>query len=90
VGHLALTSGAPVVPVGVQGTQNLQPVGARLPRLAKVTVRFGKPLNFSGQYDGVPLGRARREVTDVIMNEIQKLSGQEFAGVYNDRPQTID
>jgi 1-acyl-sn-glycerol-3-phosphate acyltransferase len=90
VGHLALTSGAPVVPVAVQGTQNLQPVGARLPRLAKVTVRFGKPLNFSGQYDGVPLGRARREVTDVIMNEIQKLSGQEFAGVYNDRPQTID
>jgi 1-acyl-sn-glycerol-3-phosphate acyltransferase len=90
VGHLALTSGAPVVPVGVQGTQNLQPVGASLPRLAKVTVRFGKPLNFVGQFDGVPLGRARRQVTDVIMNEIQQLSGQEFAGVYNDRPQTID
>jgi 1-acyl-sn-glycerol-3-phosphate acyltransferase len=55
-----------------------------------VTVRFGKPLNFVGQFDGVPLGRARRQVTDVIMNEIQQLSGQEFAGVYNDRPQTID
>ena len=90
VGHLALTSGAPVVPVGVRGTQNLQPVGSRFPRLAKVTVRFGAPLRFEGRFDGVPTGRARREITDEIMTEIQKLSGQEFSGVYNDRPQTVD
>ena len=86
VAHLALTSGAPVVPVGLTGTEHLQPVGSTLPRLAKVTVRFGAPLRFEGRYDGVPAGRARREVTDVVMNEIQKLSGQEFAGVYNERP----
>src|SRR3954466_15074519 len=86
VAHLALTSGAPVVPVGLSGTENLQPVGSTLPRLARVTVRFGAPLRFEGRYDGVPTGRARREVTDVVMNEIQKLSGQEFAGVYNERP----
>src|SRR3954451_7132807 len=90
VAHLALTSGAPVVPVGLIGTQDLQPVGSRLPRLAKVTVRFGEPLRFEGRYDGVPTGRARREVTDVVMNEIQKLSGQELAGVYNARPPTVD
>jgi 1-acyl-sn-glycerol-3-phosphate acyltransferase len=86
VAHLALTSGAPVVPVGLTGTEHLQPVGSTLPRLAKVTVRFGAALRFEGRYDGVPAGRARREVTDVVMNEIQKLSGQEFAGVYNERP----
>ncbi len=86
VAHLALTSGAPVVPVGVIGTENIQPVGSRLPRLADVTVRFGEPLRFTGTYDGVPAGRARREVTDVVMNAIQKLSGQQFAGVYNERP----
>jgi 1-acyl-sn-glycerol-3-phosphate acyltransferase len=90
VAHLALTSGAPVVPVGLHGTEHLQPVGSRLPRLAKVSVRFGKPLRFEGAYDGVPQGRARREVTDVIMNAIQELSGQPFAGVYNERPQTVD
>lgn len=89
VAHLALTSGAPVVPVGLTGTEHLQPVGATLPRLAKVTVRFGAPLRFEGRYDGVPAGRARREVTDVVMNEIQKLSGQEFAGVYNERPADV-
>ena len=89
VAHLALTSGAPVVPVGLSGTEHLQPVGSTLPRLARVTVRFGAPLRFEGRYDGVPAGRARREVTDVVMNEIQKLSGQEFAGVYNERPADV-
>ena len=89
VGHLALTSGAPVVPVGLHGTQDLQPVGSRLPRLAKVTVRFGEPLSFTGRFDGVPAGRARREITDEVMTAIQKLSGQEEAGVYNERPPTV-
>jgi len=86
VAHLALTSGAPVVPVGLRGTENIQPVGTTLPRLARVTVRFGEPLSFTGRYDGVPIGRARREVTDLVMKAIQKLSGQELAGVYNERP----
>ena len=86
VGHLALTSGAPVVPVGLRGTEDLQPVGSTVPRLAKVTVRFGEPLHFQGRYDAVPPGRARRAITDEIMTAIQRLSGQELAGVYNERP----
>jgi 1-acyl-sn-glycerol-3-phosphate acyltransferase len=86
VGHLALTAGCPVVPVGLTGTQDIQPVGARLPRLASVTVTFGEPLRFEGRYDGVPAGRARREITDEIMAAIGALSGQEPAGVYNERP----
>ena len=85
VAHLALTAGVPVVPVGLQGTADLQPVGARLPRLAKVRVDFGTPLDFRGRYDGVPAGRARREATDEIMTAIRELSGQQPAGVYNDR-----
>lgn len=86
VGHLALTSGAPVVPVGLTGTQAIQPVGTTVPRRADVTMRFGEPLHFEGRYDGVPLGRVRREVTDVVMDAIQRLSGQQPAGVYNERP----
>lgn len=85
VAHLALTAGVPVVPVGLLGTPDIQPVGHRFPRLAKVSITFGEPLNFTDRYAGVPLGRARREVTDEIMAAIQKLSGQEEAGVYNDR-----
>jgi 1-acyl-sn-glycerol-3-phosphate acyltransferase len=85
VAHLALTAGVPVVPVGLTGTEKLQPVGARMPRIVPITVTFGQPIHVAGRYDGVPLGRARREVTDQIMGAIQALSGQEEAGVYNDR-----
>jgi 1-acyl-sn-glycerol-3-phosphate acyltransferase len=85
VAHLALTSGAPVVPVGLIGTDRMQPIGARVPRLVRVTLRFGPPLDFRGRLDGVPPGRARREVTDEIMTAIQALSGQEPAGEYNER-----
>jgi 1-acyl-sn-glycerol-3-phosphate acyltransferase len=90
VGHLALTSGAPVVPAGIWGTQDIQPVGSRIPRLARVTVRFGEPIRVAGEYDGVAPGRARREVTDRVMAAIQKLSGQESAGIYNSHDPTID
>lgn len=90
VAHLALTAGVPVVPVGLIGTERLQPVGSRLPRLERVTVRFGAPIHVTGPeaevtYDGVPPGRARREVTDRIMAAIQALTGQASAGVYNER-----
>ena len=86
VAHLALTAGVPVVPVGLVGTERLQPVGARLPRLVRVSVSFGEPIRVEGEYDGMPSGRARRELTDRIMTGIQALTGQVEAGVYNDRP----
>lgn len=86
VAHLALTAGCPVVPVGLQGTEDIQPVGSRLPRRADLTIRFGAPIRVAGEYDGVPTGRARRELTDRIMAAIGELSGQQAAGVYNERP----
>ncbi|KIH99182.1 acyl-phosphate glycerol 3-phosphate acyltransferase [Streptomonospora alba] len=85
VAHLALASGAPVVPVGLTGTERIQPIGARVPRIAPITVRFGAPLDFSIGYDHLKTGRARRLVTDEVMAAIQRLTGQEEAGVYNDR-----
>lgn len=86
VAQLALTAGVPVVPVGLLGTDQLQPVDSRFPRRAKVTVRFGEPLDFTGRFDGVAPGRARREATDEIMDAIHALTGQELAGAYNERP----
>ncbi len=90
VAHLALTAGAPVVPVGLVGTEKLQPVGTRLPRVVPITVRFGAPIEVAGRFEGMPLGRARRELTDEIMSAIAELSGQETAGVYNERAPAAD
>jgi 1-acyl-sn-glycerol-3-phosphate acyltransferase len=85
VAQLALTSGAPIVPVGLIDTDRLQPVGSNRPRLVRITVKFGEPIDVRGRYDGVPPGKARREITDTVMADIQELTGQEVAGVYNDR-----
>ncbi len=90
VAWLAMTSGAPVVPVALIGTEKLQPVGSRMPRIAKVSVQFGEPIDFGGRFDGVPGGRARREATDEIMAAIHAMSGQELAGRYNERPAAVD
>jgi len=82
VAWLALTAGCPVVPVALSGTQDIQPVGSRVLRIRKITVRFGKPLDFSHLRGSTP-GRARREVTDAIMGAIGELSGQEEVPHYN-------
>ena len=85
VAHLALTAGVPVVPVGISGTENVMAVDSNRLRVVPVTIEFGKPIDFTGRFDGVPLGKARREVTDEIMAAIQRITGQVEAGEYNER-----
>src|SRR4051812_5535454 len=80
VAWLALTADCPVVPVAVAGTDKVQPVGARWPRLHRISVTFGEPLTFAEFAGQAGKGRPRREVTDRIMNAIHELSGQEKAG----------
>ncbi|MGL5808509.1 MAG: lysophospholipid acyltransferase family protein [Nocardioides sp.] len=89
VAHLALTTGVRVVPVGLVGTHELQPVGTRVPRLVTVRLHFGTPIDFAGRFDGVAPGRARRLATDEIMDAIAALSGQERADFYNERPSEL-
>jgi 1-acyl-sn-glycerol-3-phosphate acyltransferase len=82
VARLALRTGAPVVPVGLVGTDRVQPVGQRTPRLGRVTVRFGRPLYFS-KYRGLERNRAvQRAVVDEIMRAILDLSRQDYVDTY--------
>jgi 1-acyl-sn-glycerol-3-phosphate acyltransferase len=86
VAQLTLTTGAPVVPLALIGTDKMLPKGVRVPRIVPVTVRFGKPLDFS-RYDGLADSPAvRRSVTDEIMYAILELSGQEYVDAYHKRP----
>ena len=80
VAWLALTADCPVVPVGVIGTDRIQPVGARWPRPRRCSVIFGEPMTFPEHRGEAGKNRARREVTDRIMEKIAELSGQEKAG----------
>jgi 1-acyl-sn-glycerol-3-phosphate acyltransferase len=86
VAQLTLTTGAPVVPLAVIGTDAMMPKGARIPRHTPITVRFGRPLHFD-RYDGLADSPAiRRSVTDEIMYAILELSGQEYVDAYHKRP----
>jgi 1-acyl-sn-glycerol-3-phosphate acyltransferase len=86
VAFLALQTGAPVVPVGLIGTDKVMPVGAKRPSLSeRVTVKFGEPLHL-GHHGPATSGRARRLATDDIMAAIHALSGQELANAYNEAP----
>jgi 1-acyl-sn-glycerol-3-phosphate acyltransferase len=87
VGWLALASGAPVVPVGLVGTDPGQPVGATVPRVHRVRVAFGRPVRPEA-YAGLPPGRARREITDAVMAAVGAMTGQPRAPGYNDRSAT--
>ncbi|ASN51893.1 1-acyl-sn-glycerol-3-phosphate acyltransferase [Sinomonas sp. R1AF57] len=85
VGWLALTTGAPVVPVGLRGTEKLQPADTNGIKPQHFEMIVGKPLSFdkTGPDHSLP---ARREATDRIMDAIAALSGQERAAGYNKPP----
>jgi 1-acyl-sn-glycerol-3-phosphate acyltransferase len=84
VARLALGCRVPVVPVGLVGTSEVQPPGAKLPRpFKRVTVRFGAPMAPSGPAgEAEPDPLALRRFTDELMFEISRLTGQEYVDRY--------
>jgi 1-acyl-sn-glycerol-3-phosphate acyltransferase len=83
VARLALGCNVPIVPVGLVGTDEVQPIDSRMPKLFRhVTIRFGEPIDPS-RYAGRENDRmALREITDEVMYEIAQLSGYEYVDTY--------
>ncbi len=82
VARIALESGVPVIPLAVINTDVVAPPGKVFGRMARPGVRFGEPLDFS-RYEGLEGDRfILRAVTDEIMYEIMRLSGQEYVDLY--------
>jgi 1-acyl-sn-glycerol-3-phosphate acyltransferase len=79
--RLAVAAGVPIVPVGTLGTDKVQPIGRMYPKFSRgtVTIKFGKPIETVGH----PEDRTSlRTLTDHLMSEIQKLTGQEYVPTY--------
>jgi 1-acyl-sn-glycerol-3-phosphate acyltransferase len=73
----------PVIPVAVVGTDVVAPPGKTFGTFTRPVVRFGKPLDFS-RYEGMENDRyILRSITDEIMYEIMRLSGQEYVDMYS-------
>ncbi|MET9664094.1 lysophospholipid acyltransferase family protein [Streptomyces sp. NPDC006475] len=80
--RVALASGAPVIPVAMIDTEKIQPPGKVVPKLMRPGIRIGEPLDFS-RYRGMESDRfILRSLTDEVMYEIMKLSGQEYVDIY--------
>ncbi|MET9773880.1 lysophospholipid acyltransferase family protein [Streptomyces sp. NPDC006367] len=80
--RVALATGAPVIPVAMIDTEKIQPPGKVMPKLMRPGIRIGRPLDFT-RYQGMEHDRfVLRAVTDEVMYEIMKLSGQEYVDMY--------
>ncbi|MDR4533255.1 lysophospholipid acyltransferase family protein [Glutamicibacter sp. PS] len=87
VAKLALEAGVPVIPVGMIGTNKVQPIGQWLPHPGKVEIRIGQPLRFDPERYPHPSDdpKVLREVADSIRRAINELSGQSYVDVYAPR-----
>ena len=82
VAKLVLSTGVPVIPVAMIGTDKVQPIGRRIPNIRRIGIIVGEPMDFS-RYAGLENDRfIQRSVTDEIMYELMRLSGQEYVDVY--------
>jgi 1-acyl-sn-glycerol-3-phosphate acyltransferase len=86
--RLAVATGCPILPVGITGTDLIQPPGARLPRPRKrCTVSIGSQIHATSAETSGRVGDriGVRALTDHVMREIGVLSGQTYVARYAPR-----
>jgi 1-acyl-sn-glycerol-3-phosphate acyltransferase len=84
-GFIAQKSGCPVLPVGLTGTPECLPKGARWPRRVPVSISFGKPFTVASKRpDGSRV--THQEAADAIMLEIAELLPEHQRGAFSDLP----
>jgi 1-acyl-sn-glycerol-3-phosphate acyltransferase len=83
VARLALRTGCPIIPVGIQGTREVQPPDAKAPKpFTYARVRIGNPIDVRRYQDRASDHLILRQITDEVMYEIRELSGQEYVDTY--------
>jgi 1-acyl-sn-glycerol-3-phosphate acyltransferase len=82
VARMILEGDVPVVPVAMIDTEKVMPIGTRIPKVKRIGIVIGEPLDFS-RFKGMESDRfILRSITDEIMYELNRLSGQEYEDVY--------
>ncbi|WP_080794044.1 lysophospholipid acyltransferase family protein [Corynebacterium pacaense] len=84
--RVAVETGVPIVPVGMIGTREANPIGTWMPRPAKVRIRIGKPIDPRAYINDLHLDagshEALRALTDHVMHTLSQLVGQPYVDVY--------
>ena len=82
VARMILEGHVPVVPIAMVDTEKVMPIGAKIPKVRRIGVIIGEPLDFS-RFEGLEGDRfILRSITDEIMYELSRISGQEYEDVY--------
>lgn len=82
VARMVLEAGVPIIPVAMIDTEKVMPIGKRMPKIRRIGIIIGEPLDFS-RFEGMEGDRfVLRSVTDELMYELRALSGQEYVDVY--------
>lgn len=82
VARMVLEAGVPVVPVAMIGTEEVMPIGTRIPKVRRIGLVFGAPLDFS-RFEGMEGDRfVLRSVTDELVYDLRELSDQQYVDVY--------
>jgi len=85
--RLAMLTGAPILPVGIVGTDRVQPVGARMPRpRAECSISIGRPIRPERYAGRGPEHLAWRSMIDEVMYEIRAMTGQQYVDRYAGEP----
>ena len=81
--RLALKVGCPIFPVGIVGTDAIQPPDAKLPKVRKeCTIKIGRPIKVERYRSRADDHLVLRQITDELMYEIRELTGQEYRNTY--------
>lgn len=82
VARMLLESGAQVVPVVMIDTEKVMPIGTRVPKIRRIGVIVGEPIDFS-RFAGLEGDRfVLRSVTDELVDTLRRMSGQEYVDLY--------
>jgi 1-acyl-sn-glycerol-3-phosphate acyltransferase len=75
IARMAIDSGAPIIPVAMFNTAEIQPTGQVVPKVRRVEMVFGEPMYFTGDSTDQAV---LRTATNQIMEKIAELSKQEY------------
>lgn len=83
VALLATRTNAPILPVGVSGTDRFLGPGQRMPRLgSRITLRVGRQFTLDRQANGRPRRQVMQAASDEIMRRIAALVDRRHRGRY--------
>lgn len=79
---MELDAKVPVVPVVMVDTEKVMPIGTTIPRVRRIGIAIGEPIDFS-RYSGLDHDRfLLRAITDEVMTELDALGNQEYVDKY--------